>query len=88
MPTEVFTIKPLEWEPLFGDSGGGAFARNPLKPTKYYQVHKIGRSWAWRSPDTIDFGCASPEEGKRLAEEHWQSYVKQALVPVEGNHAD
>lgn len=81
--TELFRIKPLEWEPSFGSFGGGVFARNPMEPTRYYQVHKMGRSWAWRSSDTIDHGCASPEEGKQLAEAHWREYVTQALVPVE-----
>lgn len=85
MPTELFTIKPLEWDRL---KGNPAWAANPL-PTIQYQVGWVGGEpafrWCVRNSGKFQ-DCASPQEGKRLAEAHWQNYIKQALVPVEENN--
>lgn len=83
---EVFRIKPLEWRPSFGAKDEGCFAQTPFRAS-YYQVYRtIEGGWAWflsTDPTNAYHPCASPEEGKQIAEQHWQEYIKQALVPVE-----
>lgn len=88
MPTELFTIKPLEWQSENSKAAGPSF--RALVGDRVISVFKWPweQSWMWTAGDKSCQPCASPEEGKRLAELHWQSYIKQALVLVEGNHAD
>lgn len=79
--SELFTIKPLEWE---DKRGNPMWIAEPL-PGIRYEVGWIGNSaFAWcakASGQQIE--CVmSPEEGKRLAETHWQEYIKQALTAV------
>ena len=91
---ELFRIKPLEWEwfeePVCAGAPHLAQGYRTKQGHVYYarvyrsQIAEGGWSiWRWYS--TVDYSnpCASPEEGKQLAEQHWQEYIKQALVPVE-----
>lgn len=77
--TELFRIKPLEWE----DGSNPILISNPL-PDIEYRVGGIGYAAAWwNSVTKSTIPCASPEEGKQLAERHWRDYIAQALEPVE-----
>lgn len=82
----LFRIKPLEWR-WFDDkhSRGWRVANNTLFDSEVYQYKELDGEWVerWRyytsHVDDTDY-CASPEEGKQLAEQHWQAYIKQALI--------
>ena len=74
----VFTIKPLEWE-----HSNDALSEDYIARTSRYQfsVWKALHISHWQVT-TVLVGCqpcASPEEGKALAEKHWQEYIKQGL---------
>lgn len=79
--TELFTIKPLEWE----DAGKDRYEACPLFNVRFVlRRRESNRGWEWRTINGTYFThCASPEEGKQLAEQHWRDYIAQALVPVE-----
>lgn len=85
---ELFRIKPLEWkdQPANEQHDGGYRADTILG---FYEVYQRDGRWAWfgKRADRPHFPkrCASPEEGKQLAEQHWNEYIKQALEPVETN---
>jgi len=87
MTTDLFTIKPLVWE-WFEDAGmQGYTATGSISEAYVYRRRISGRwpaSWKWVTRDAPDVvnECASPEEGKELAEAHWQAYMRQGLVPA------
>lgn len=82
--TQLFRIKPLEWERI--NRGNPFWITKPL-PNVQYQVGWVGGDLPirWLKVDVreADGRCASPEEGKQLAEQHWRAYIKQALVEVQ-----
>jgi len=86
MTTELFTIKPLEWE-WFEDQVLRTRGYKTLQGHTFYQfqspVDDAWSRWRWTThmADKIE-DCASPEAGKALAEEHWREYVKQGLMPT------
>lgn len=90
--TELFTIKPLEWEwyerPVCKDAPHkeqGYIARCGHWYFGVYRTELADGGWSpWRKFSNLYYSdtCASPEEGKRLAEAHWREYIKQALTPV------
>lgn len=74
--TELFRIKPLEWQDyLDGMIVAVVFCG-------HYKVS--GTQWYWFAPNGnfSENTCSSPEEGKQLAEQHWREYVRQALIEV------
>lgn len=77
-------IKPLEWERV--DKGNPFWIAKPLSDVQY-QVGWVGGDlpirWLKVGVREADGRCASPEEGKQLAEQHWKNYIQQALEPVE-----
>lgn len=83
--TELFRIKPLEWESKTSQTTGPSFTA--MVGDRVISVFKWPwkKSWMWTAGDRSCQPCASPEEGKRLAEQYWREYVTQALVPVETN---
>ena len=86
LPTgEVFTIKPLRWEQV----GESIVAKTMRYDYQVYQLRSGQWVWdVWADNLRQDDGehCASPEEGKALAEAHWQSYLKQGLEVVGGTN--
>ena len=82
--TDLFRIKPLEWERV--NRSNPFWIARPL-PDIQYQVGWVGGDlpirWLKVGVRDADGRCASPEEGKQLAEQHWRDYIMQALVPVE-----
>lgn len=81
MPTEtkLFRIKPLEWQDyLDGDVVAVVFGG-------HYRMSGMQWYWCALNGHFSEHVCASPEEGKQLAEQHWQEYIRQALIPVETN---
>lgn len=80
---ELFRIKPLEWEAMIDNGVGPGF--RAIAGSHIISVFKWPwkDTWMWTAGDKSCQPCASPEEGKELAEAHWQSYIKQALVAVE-----
>lgn len=86
----LFRIKPLEWEWFEMPDIRGWFVDLCGFSAMIYQQIDYGASHHMASPVwtgwTIDAtshqtaDCASPEEGKQLAEQHWQAYIKQALI--------
>lgn len=93
--SDLFRIKPLEWEWFETTFSAvpytvrGYKASHPMFSACVWEVVlSDGRIQPWHyrvSSNAIDTPCASPEEGKQLAEAHWREYIKQALVPVETN---
>lgn len=83
--TELFRIKPLEWESKTSHSQTIGPSFTAVVGDRIISVFKWPweKSWMWTAGDKSCQPCTSPEEGKQLAEQHWQEYVKQALVPVE-----
>lgn len=93
---ELFTIKPLEWEwfqlpmrrgwraPTVGDNYAEVCQFRQGSAFTLVEVENVSWTpWEWNNGYDQELRpCASPEEGKRLAEEHWREYVKQVLVPV------
>lgn len=79
---ELFMIKPLEWvwrEMVFSH----AHVATPILGfSALVAVNKKGE-WYWQTSTSAGNYCASPEEGKQLAESHWNEYIKQALVEVQ-----
>lgn len=88
MPTELFTIPPLKWKAHTRNGITVMRANAPIGGLSWTLYTLADGEWCLNPSGRSSALCASPEEGKRLAEEHWQSYIKQALVLVEGNHAD
>lgn len=89
----VFRIKPLEWE-WFDDTLDGVLKARGYRTSNgvFYAVifqqetsckNAPWSDWQWYSTNTLSTGCASPEEGKQLAEQYWNAYIKQALVEVQ-----
>lgn len=88
--TEVFTIKPLEWEWFNNSYERGYKAHVPFLAYDILVYQKFDDDIKeWLTPWFVSFDSqslagylTSPEEGKQLAEQHWREYVKQALVPM------
>lgn len=81
--TELFRIKPLEWE-LYED--GRWMGRVPDIINSHFYVRRFpSGQWTWWHPPSMSdrLPCTSPEEGKQLAEAHWREYIKQALTEVD-----
>ena len=86
MTTEakLFRIKPLEWE----QQAPTQFCSHESWTVSVCGVQYLvaqnfkGEIW-WQSNISGPVFCASPEEGKQLAEAHWNEYIKQALIEVE-----
>ena len=89
--TELFRIKPLEWEWFDNSYERGHKAHVPFLTYDILVYQKFDDDIKeWLTPWFVSLDSnslagylASPEEGKQLAEQHWQEYVKQALIPVE-----
>lgn len=90
---EVFRIKPLEWKWIEQTFAAVPYtvrawnASNKLFSASVWEVVlSDGRLQPWQvrtSADSLAKPCASAEEGKQLAEAHWNEYIKQALVEVQ-----
>ena len=90
---DVFTIKPLEWESLRTFGGSVGEAASVLGGILQYRVshrhysHRGDVYSDWKASligshgvvDGFQRTVESPEEGKALAEAHWQEYIKQGL---------
>lgn len=94
--SELFTIKPLEWwwfESTTGRTRGYTAKACDFSYTVYEFNAGVGggeplwTNWRWGIPTRQMHDCPSPEEGKRLAEQHWRDYIEQALIPVDGSQA-
>jgi hypothetical protein len=76
----TFTIKPLEWaqrEPTrFAEN---VYISEPLR-VNYTIARNTGGHWHWQSSVSDPVLVDSLEEGKRLAEKHWQEYISTALT--------
>lgn len=84
--TELFRIKPVEWE-YAAEKYAQRFWADTLSG-RYTVENRFNQGWHWfldvgYTKTSTPRSCASPEEGKQLAEAHWQEYIKQALIPVE-----
>lgn len=87
--SDLFRIKPLEWEWAETPIRRGFVSQR--KGFSFYAfVFQSGRDGEWSEGWCLDVFtdgeheldarlCASPEEGKQLAQQHWQAYIKQAL---------
>ena len=70
---DVFTIKPLEWCEVNPDH----WIAESFERTVYEVSKSVSRI---EMPGSVlSMSCASPEEGKALAEAHWQEHIKQGL---------
>lgn len=86
---ETYTIKPLEWEWLETNlERGYLIASNPFIEGMVYQKHHP-ETGGWTDVWYVSVdsgmqavGLLTPEHGKALAEDYWQSYMKQGLIPV------
>lgn len=85
-------VKPLEWVWFDGTLDGvlkaqGYMAKTPVFYAVVFQEERPNpdkwSEWRWYATNTLNTPCASPEEGKQLAEQHWRAYIKQALVEVQ-----
>lgn len=87
LTVEVFRIKPLKWEWYEERHTRGWRVSTVGFEADVWQWTDLHGEWSsqWRyyTNEVSDTDCASPEEGKQLAEQHWQEWIKQALVPVE-----
>ena len=91
MTTEakLFRIKPLEWRHHRYDYQEFYAARGFLGEyliVRWFDLNK--HEWGeWKLKLQHEQGAyaaiASPEAGKQIAEQHWQEYIKQALIEVE-----
>lgn len=91
--TELFTIKPLVWEWTEKDDCRKYEARcleGVFRVLNWREHYRAGEPYQTRWILVIAGGggtkaCASAEEGKALAEQHWREYISQALerVPTE-----
>ena len=90
---ELFRIKPLEWK-WFDDTLDGVLKARGFKARfgtcfvgLVFQEERPNPEkwsvWHWMPKEGGTHICASPEEGKQLAEQHWREYIKQALVEVQ-----
>lgn len=91
---DLFRIKPLAWEFKeeyalrkyeAGCAIGGVY--RVLEWRQRYMDHlPWSGNWNCITPEQtggISIPCASPEEGKQLAEKHWRAFIEQALIPAE-----
>lgn len=82
--SDVFKIKPLEWE---RGKDGIWFAELPHHMGMYFVRSSKPLMWQFScyiNEDEDELGpCTSSEEGKQLAEAHWNEYIKQALVEAQ-----
>lgn len=79
--TELFRIKPLEWtwrEMAFSH----AYITEPCLGFSALVALNKKEEWYWQTSNSSGNYCASPEEGKQLAEQHWQEYLSSALIPA------
>jgi hypothetical protein len=68
--TDVFTVKPLAWT-TYDD-----FAHVDVFTGTYQvrnEIYRKKRRWQWQDTRGQQFPCESMEDGKRLAQLHWQS---------------
>lgn len=78
---EIFTIKPLEW--VRGNSGV-LIAHTPFGKYRIEDVDGVIR-WDYCFDEHYDEAsceCESVEHGKKMASDHWQERIKEALSPV------
>ena len=71
--TELFTIKPLEWEWTGRYWLASTHAFNYVVKGHLTIYNKLQDEFSQKS-------CVSPEEGKRLANEHWETWIQQGLI--------
>lgn len=79
---QLFRIKPLEWEPIETRWAHG-FRTTGLAGRQMLVARNTEGRWYVMGSSMEAVFCASPEEGKQLAEAHWRAYIAQALIPVE-----
>lgn len=80
--SELFRIKPLEWRQFSTDSSYGA--RTPFGFARiYWPFGGSGLVLRFDWDRDASYPCASLEEGKQIAEQYWQKYIKQTLVEQE-----
>lgn len=78
---ELFRIKPLEWKWLTINDIRFLNADSPVGDLNW-RIYQLTDTWHLNPSGRSGIDCTSPEEGKQLAEKHWQDYIKQALVEV------
>ena len=94
--SDTYQITPLEWEFSGSDyhetwSAGTTFAEltvNRIRVAVEDGSPWAGWKWSYCFDEYHDEGyqeCESPEEGKRLAEEHWQKRLREGLTQVQEN---
>jgi len=82
---KTYTIKPLEWEGEIKEEFDYMGASTPFGRYGITLTEEGGFTWGYcfdEYYDEGDFPCDSIEEGKRLAEEHWQKRLAGALEEV------
>ena len=77
MSEPTYRVKPLTWEQMVP----GFHAAVPMKEVYQYSVfiRRDDQSFRWAPSALESFPCASIEDGKRLAEEHWRARLLEAL---------
>lgn len=88
LTVELFRIKSLEWERFERSGFSRGYKTVGISGALVFQDYRGSGGWSvwhWMPREGGTHVCTSPEEGKQLAEQHWQEYIKQALVLVE-NH--
>lgn len=75
---DVFTIKPLKWEQVESRYSQGYTAETKLGFRAFVALNHNSQWYCQTNGKDAAF-CASPEEGKALAEARWQEYIKQGL---------
>lgn len=88
MAEKVYRIKPLVWEGRPRDKFGDEYYRASVPFGSFSVQHTPERGWRWEYCfdeyyDEDSNECDGLEDGKALAQSHWESRIKQALEEVE-----
>jgi hypothetical protein len=70
---ELYSIKPLEWMAY-----AAGFTSNPLS-LFHYTVWLDARGYYWSINHAIDWPCKDFDDGKRQAQDHFNSKLKLCL---------
>jgi len=77
--TDLFTLRPLEWEWRIINDVGLWCADAPIGNLTW-RLYELTTGWELNPSGKSSVPVASPDEGKQLAEQHWQEWMKQGLV--------
>jgi len=82
---ELLYTSPLEWTKAWGPDQDGDESHSATTPFGPYSVERWCGQWRWRYCfdeyyDEEEADCSSIDEGKILAQEHWDRRIQPLLA--------